>query len=215
MLCRLLKRDDGQVSLSVILLSLIILAAGIGAFVFGEAADARSRAQKSADAAALAAARDTRDTLIEMYTHGHVPTPPRPILTPWETHILVANQSGRAGASDYASRNASSVTSYVPAGYRITVDTASNETPVESPVGKKVRKSLSSPATATAELDKSGMFCTVVNVVIVKGVIVEWSMKCTRKGRTAHAHYVAPLLTMPVALDKDSWRRLFDIRLVD
>lgn len=203
----------------MILLSLMILAAGVGAFVFGETVDSRTRAQKAADAASLAAARDVRDLLIPAFSRGHIaPTPVSPpILTDWQIQSGFVNAMGVRGANDFAGRNDSTVTKYSPRALEITVDTLSNDREVKSPVGDAVRESLNSPATATAYIDASKIRCTsrVIRDPRTRAVI-SWSVTCTGNGSSATANYIGSS-TVPtnVAGNLDAWRKLFVIRLVD
>ncbi|WP_453974781.1 pilus assembly protein TadG-related protein [Brevibacterium pityocampae] len=214
-----MKKDDGQVSLTVILLSLMLLAAAVGAFVFGESIDDSSKAQKSADSAALGAARDARDALIWSYATGHIaPTNATdPILTSWLTQWQSASYSPEAvaGAHSYADRNGSAVTRYDVAGDAITVDVATKTRKVVSPVGSKAVDTLSSPATATAQVDATGISCyTSVHREPNTRTVISWTVTCVGRGAIANANYIGPQSSAP-SLNMTEWQKLFDIRLTN
>lgn len=212
------RREDGQMTLPVLLLSLAILAATIGGFIVAEAVDTRTRAQKGADAAALAAARDVRDDMIWTFSRGHiVASPVGPITrTTWPTAFGISSMSGSPGATDFARRNDTTLSSYRPGVQRITTDVTTSSK-VESPVGRKAQKTLTGEATATAQIDSSGIRCrhhTVVRESRTR-VILSWKVTCRGNGSVAHASYTGPTALSAVITNEDAWRKLFDIRLVD
>lgn len=65
-------------ALAVILLSVLVLAVGLSLMIFGQASDARGKAQKSADAAVLAAAEDVRKEWVEQWVREMVLHPTIP-----------------------------------------------------------------------------------------------------------------------------------------
>lgn len=212
------RREDGQMTLPVLLLSLAILAATIGGFIVAEAVDTRTRAQKGADAAALAAARDVRDGMIWTFSRGHIVVSPVGPITrsTWPTAFGLSSMSGSPGATDFARRNDTTLSSYRPGYMEITADVTTSSS-VESPVGQRVQKSLTGEATATAEVDASGIRCThrVTAREPRTRVIVSWEVTCRGNGSVARATYTGPTALTAVIANEDAWRKLFDIRLVE
>lgn len=223
------KREDGQVSLAVVLLSIAIIAAAVGVFIFGEANDARTRAQKGADASALGAARDAREAFLPAFARSHK-APPKitPIGTihtgkvvPPTTTFMQYTQHGKAAAFKFAQKNGTGLTDHRAIVNRFTSEVQSNEEKVESPVGSKARKSMSAPAEATAKVKTDEVHCiappaTYVPINDKAQMLKTWSIRCTRDGHTATLEYVDP---SPMAINfygnEDKWRKIFDIDLVD
>lgn len=224
------KREDGQVSLAVLLLSVAVIAASVGVFIFGEANDARTRAQKGADASALAAARDARNAFLPAFARSHK-APPK--ITPLGTvhfgtvvppSVTFAPYSkyGKSGAYAYAQKNGTGLTSFKAVGNRFTSEVQSDEVNVESPVGSKARKRISAPAEATAKVKTDEVVCyppPAKYVPIPKTtnqMLVSWSITCTGNGHTETLNYVDP---NPMAVDfkakEDKWRKVFAVKLVD
>lgn len=215
-----LKREDGQVSLAVLLLSVLVIAAAVGAFVFGEANDSRTRAQKGADAAALAAARDVRERFIPAFARAHIPPPPvaGPAIPANPIVVLTPlGEVGRHGAFTFAQKNESQLSRYVAKGNRFEADVQSNEREVGSPVGSRARKKISAPGDAVAKIKTENVHCYSTNIKRAPKEpfhVLSWSMVCSGNGHTARVNYFGPS-TMLNDIDshKKEWRRVFDIKL--
>lgn len=224
------KREDGQVSLAVVLLSIAIIAAAVGVFIFGEANDARTRAQKGADASALGAARDAREAFLPAFARSHI-APPKITLknsvhfgkvVPPTTTFTKYTQHGKSAAFKFAQKNGTGLTDHRAIVNRFTSEVQSNEEKVESPVGSKARNSMSAPAEATAKVKTDEVHCVPLKAHYVSiprtpnQVLVSWSIRCTGNGHTATLKYVDP---NPMAVNfygnEDKWRKIFDIDLVD
>lgn len=224
------KREDGQVSLAVVLLSIAIIAAAVGVFIFGEANDARTRAQKGADASALGAARDAREAFLPAFARSHK-APPKitPVgsihfgkVVPPTTTFMQYTKHGKAAAYKFAQKNGTGLSDHRAVVNRFTSEVQSNEEKVESPVGSKARKSMSAPAEATAKVKTDEVHCFPLPAKYVpipdtpNQILISWSIQCTGNGRTATLEYVDP---NPMAINfygnEDKWRKIFDIDLVD
>lgn len=231
MLFKRLKQDDGQVSVAVILLSVLVLAAAIGIFIFGEANDVRTRAQKAADASSLAAARDVREAFLPKFARSHV-SPLGEIVGPVAPPGLPANptvvistlgSAGKSGAYQFAEKNGSSLSSYSATGNLFTSKVQSKEKQVVSPVGKKARESLSAPAEATAKVKTDKVFCTsppgkytpfIPAQPELPRTLISWQVTCTGNGHTATVKYVGfGTAGNNFYSHKDAWRKVFDIKL--
>lgn len=212
-----LKREDGQVSLAVLLLSLAIIAAAVGAFIFGEANDSRTRAQKGADAAALAAARDVRERFIPAFALAHIPPPPVAGPAVPANPIMVLSplgEVGRHGAFTFAQKNESQLSRYVAKGNRFEANVQSDKREVGSPVGSRARKKISAPGDAVAKIKTEGVYCHSTDVHRVKGQVMTWAMVCSGNGHSARVNYFGPTTTLnDVESHKKEWRRVFDIKL--
>lgn len=225
------KREDGQVSLAVVLLSIAIIAAAVGVFIFGEANDARTRAQKGADASALGAARDAREAFLPAFARSHK-APPQitPVGTihfgtvvPPTTTFMQFTQHGKSAAFQFAQKNGTGLTDHRAVVNRFTSEVQSNEKKVESPVGSKARESMSAPAEATAKVKTDEVTC-YPNMAKYSPIpnnpelqmLMSWSITCSGNGHTATLNYVPP---SPMAINfygnEDKWRKIFDIDLVD
>lgn len=215
-----LKREDGQVSLAVLLLSVLVIAAAVGAFIFGEANDSRTRAQKAADAAALAAARDVRERFIPAFARAHVPPPPVAGPAIPANPIMVLNplgEVGRHGAFTFAQKNESQLSRYDAKGNLFEADVQSNEREVGSPVGSRARKKISAPGDAVAKIKTENVHCYSTNVKRAPKEpfhVLSWSMVCSGNGHTARVNYSGPTTALnDVESHKKEWRRVFDIKL--
>lgn len=212
-----LKREDGQVSLAVLLLSLAIIAAAVGAFIFGEANDSRTRAQKAADAAALAAARDVRERFIPAFARAHVPPPPAagPAIPANPLVVLSPlGEVGRHGAFTYSQKNESQLSRYMASGNRFEANVQSNKREVGSPVGSRARKKISAPGDAVAKIKTESVYCHSTDIKRVKGQVITWAMVCSGNGHTARVNYFGPTTTLnDIDSHKKEWRRVFDIKL--
>lgn len=225
------KREDGQVSLAVVLLSIAIIAAAVGVFIFGEANDARTRAQKGADASALGAARDAREAFLPAFARSHK-APPKVTPTgtihfgtvvPPTTTFMQFTKHGKSAAFQFAQKNGTGLTDHRAIVNRFTSEVQSNEEKVESPVGSKARKSMSAPAEATAKVKTDEVTC-YPNMAIYTPIknqpelqmLKSWSITCSRNGHTETLKYVPP---SPMAVNfygnEDKWRKIFDIDLID
>ncbi|WP_347032124.1 pilus assembly protein TadG-related protein [Brevibacterium paucivorans] len=213
------RRDDGQVSLAVILLSIAIIAAAVGVFIFGEANDARGRAQKAADAASLAAARDVREKFIPAFALAHTPPPPKvgPAIPANPLFVLAPlGEFGRHGAYQFANKNESQLSSYKAKGNRFFADVQSNQKEVHSPVGSKARQKISAPGDAVAIIKTDTVHCHSTNIKRdpKTGIVISWSMVCTGNGHSARVNYFTALTAMnDIDSRMDEWRRLFEVRL--
>lgn len=215
-----LRREDGQVSLAVLLLSLAIIAAAVGAFIFGEANDSRTRAQKGADAAALAAARDVRERFIPAFAYAHTPPPPvaGPAIPANPLVVLSPlGEVGRHGAFTFAQKNESQLSRYMATGNRFEANVQSKKREVGSPVGSRARKKISAPGDAVAKIKTDEVSCHSTDIERQKTkpfLVKTWAMVCSGNGHTARVNYFGPT-TMLNDIDshKKEWRRVFDIKL--
>jgi len=130
------QQDDGQVSLAVVLLALVVIIAGVGLLVIGQASDARGKAQKAADAAALGAAEQVKESSIVDFARFQQP-PTDPDEDGWHAYTLrlwnFGSGSGESAAHQYAAMNSSStLNSYAQesgeGSTRISVTTLSEQT---------------------------------------------------------------------------------------
>lgn len=215
-----LKREDGQVSLAVLLLSVVIIAAAVGAFIFGEANDSRTRAQKGADAAALAAARDVRERFIPAFARAHVPPPPvaGPAIPANPVMVLSPlGEVGRHGAFTFAQKNESQLSRYMATGNRFEANVQSNKREVGSPVGSRARKKISAPGDAVAKIKTENVHCHSTNIKRAPTKpfnVLSWSMVCSGNGHTARVNYFGATTTLSdIDSRKKEWRRVFDIKL--
>lgn len=223
-----LRQDDGQVSVAVLLLAVALIAAAVGVFIFGEANDARTRAQKGADAAALAAARDIREAFIPAFSRRHT-APPRVTQLgtivggkPANPTAVVSEMGiyGRFGAYQFAQKNESRLANYNATGNVVTADVQSEEREVESPVADEARKSLSAPASATAQIQTNSVQCFgppaeyAPIADTTQQLLVSWSIRCTGNGHTATVHFSGPSTSVSdVYSSLESWRKVFDVTL--
>ena len=215
-----LKREDGQVSLAVLLLSVLVIAAAVGAFIFGEANDSRTRAQKGADAAALAAARDVRERFIPAFALAHIPPPPvaGPAIPANPIVVLTPlGEVGRHGAFTFAQKNESQLSRYMATGNRFEANAQSNKREVGSPVGSRARKKISAPGDAVAKIKTENVHCYSTNVKRAPKEpfhVLSWSMVCSGNGHTARVNYFGATTALnDVESHKKEWRRVFDIKL--
>ncbi|EFG47368.1 hypothetical protein HMPREF0183_1359 [Brevibacterium mcbrellneri ATCC 49030] len=215
-----LKREDGQVSLAVLLLSVLVIAAAVGAFIFGEANDSRTRAQKAADASALAAARDVRERFIPAFARAHIPPPPvaGPAVPANPTVVLSPlGEVGRHGAFTFAQKNESQLSRYVAQGNRFEANVQSNKREVGSPVGSRARKKISAPGDAVAKIKTENVHCYSTNIKRAPTKpfhVLSWSMVCSGNGHTARVNYFGATTTLSdIDSRKKEWRRVFDIKL--
>lgn len=215
-----LKREDGQVSLAVLLLSVVIIAAAVGAFIFGEANDSRTRAQKGADAAALAAARDVRERFIPAFALAHIPPPPvaGPAIPANPVMVLSPlGEVGRHGAFTFAQKNESELSRYLAQGNRFEANVQSNKREVGSPVGSRARKKISAPGDAVAKIKTENVHCHSTNIKRAPTKpfnVLSWSMVCSGNGHTARVNYFGATTTLSdIDSRKKEWRRVFDIKL--
>lgn len=215
-----LKREDGQVSLAVLLLSVLVIAAAVGAFIFGEANDSRTRAQKGADAAALAAARDVRERFIPAFARAHIPPPPvaGPAIPANPIMVLTPlGEVGRHGAFTFAQKNESQLSRYMATGNRFEANVQSNKREVGSPVGSRARKKISAPGDAVAKIKTENVHCYSTNVKRAPKEpfhVLSWSMVCSGNGHTARVNYFGATTALnDVESHKKEWRRVFDIKL--
>ncbi|MGW5475919.1 pilus assembly protein TadG-related protein [Streptomyces sp. NPDC004008] len=118
--------DRGQTLPIYIWLTGILLFAAIAFFVFAQAASARNGAQSAADAAALAAAQDSRD---ELMTRLQEAIGQDDDWTKWLLGRDLQGTGARAAADRLASDNDSTVEAFGPTtvngfpGYRVTIQT--------------------------------------------------------------------------------------------
>lgn len=163
---RVFKKDDGQVSLAVVLLALVVLIVGIGLMVIGQASDARGKAQKAADAAALAAVDAANQPWVDTWARMQTPpedpedgedttySPPQP---PFQETM---GSVGLSAAESYAAANSNSTVHghdffEYNGGLRFRVDTQSEATEEVGTVNALV-DSPQGGATATAETNLRG-----------------------------------------------------------
>ncbi|GAB3044655.1 pilus assembly protein TadG-related protein [Sediminivirga luteola] len=220
-----LKRDDGQMSLAVVSLALVVLMVGVGLMIFGQASDSRGKAQKAADAAALAAATEMRYSWIGWWLRTQ-PPPKSPV--DWgpargPSSSTPSMNAGRGAANEYAAQNDnSSVTSYrqFPSGtsvHRVTVDTLAEKTDVSGTADRLVGTP-QAEATATAEVRaKAGIICRKQNVIWPpkSPTVISWEVICSAPGvGSATVGYIGPV-PMSASYDPDDFAKFFDIRLVD
>lgn len=148
-------------SLAVVLLALVVVIAGVALMVIGQASDARGKAQKAADAAALGAAEQVRSSSIRSFARVQQP-PTDPDDDDWHGYSLRLGNfgpdedSGESTAHHYAAENSNSkLTGYsqnlVEGTIIIRVTTLSEETD-EAGTADRLVGTPSGEAEATAEL---------------------------------------------------------------
>lgn len=154
------RNEDGQMSILMTLLAMAVVFVGIILMVIGQASDARGKAQKAADAAALAAAEEVKTRWVSTWLNNQV-SPSTPdsssSLPDPGNYAWSSAPHGYSAAVNYAGANSNSTLSrYEPsnAGPRtihIEVETLSEEL---EPVGTGDRwvGAPQSAATATVEI---------------------------------------------------------------
>ena len=193
------RRDDAGQSVAVLLLLVLALfAAGLTLLGLGEASDVRAKAQKSADAGALAA--------------------PFALATSWWRRCSVrpehASARGRSGpgrrrpgarvAAGYVAANSRSIflgCAYRPAG-QVRVDTSS------APGGER---GLVGSATATADIN--GPVCTSVYYYVGKTAFR--TITCTGRDGSAFATFNLDTQSLVASSSPQQWRATFRVRLID
>jgi hypothetical protein len=193
------REEEGQVTLVLLVVVLALFAAGLGALVLGEGSDQRGKAQKAADAAALAAGVEARNVLVRtiMTASGAIE------FTSWSAWSALAG-AGCAQAPRYAASNSNSVLTsctYFPAGrVRTTTDSEPSE-----------RKALTARAAATADVNAPTCTITYVSVGLdTEKVIVCAGVSGTTASITVDLDTGAIVDTSPESV----WRSSFKIRLV-
>lgn len=222
------NREAGQMSILMTLLALAVIFVGITLMVIGQASDARGKAQKAADAAALAAAEQAKTSWVSTWLtslspyrpsrtdSGHLPPDPH-------GYGLPAAWTGSGAATNYAGLNSNStLTSYVPqrAGWRtihIEVETLSEDL---EPVGTGDRwlGVPRSTANATAEVRvRPGVQCLPEadwETGLGSPTLVSWSLRCTGHGfGVIEATYRAST-GFSAEYDASTFGKLFEVRLV-
>ncbi len=190
--------QEGQAVAVLLLLVLALFAAGLALLGLGEASDVRGKAQKSADAGALAAAVEARNVLVRLML-----SPAGASFSTWSAWSGYA-QAGCARAPGYVSANSSSVLtgcSYRPAG-QVRVDTRS------APGGNR---GLTGTATATADINAP----TCVSVYTYTYTTVLRTITCTGTLGSAAVTFDMESQQIVHAAPEQAWRRTFRVRLVN
>lgn len=190
--------EQGQSVAVLLLLVLALFAAGLALLGLGEASDARGKAQKAADAGALAAAVRARYVLVDLMLSQTGAS-----FTTWSAWSGAA-QVGCAEASGYAAANSGSMLtscSYLPAG-QARVGTRS------APGGDR---GLTGSANATA--DVNAPVCTSVYTYAYDTVLR--TITCTGRGGSAFATFDMETQELVAAAPRIMWQRTFRVRLVD
>ncbi|WP_084710091.1 pilus assembly protein TadG-related protein [Nesterenkonia alba] len=207
-----------------IVLAITVLIAGMGLFIFGQASDSRGKAQKAADAAALAAAQDIRTDWAQTWIENQTaPTSPdsTPSVTDAGNFAYPTGSTGHASAVNYATHNDnSSVTHFASsnAGYRtihVRVDTLAEDTE-EVGTADRFTGAPQAEANATAEVQWApGVSCSVVDVEFDDDELESWAIRCTgASAGTVRIEYEGSG-TLDASYDPDEVASLFEVRLVD
>lgn len=230
-----LRRESGHMSLAMMTLALGVLAIGVIALIFGQATDARGKAQKAADSAALAAADDTRKWWARTWLMSQrAPVssvdylPPRYPRSSAAAALGAANSTARGPAGDFADRNDSSTLESLWAvpdpsdpsnSIHITVETLSEE--LEAVGTANVRPdNPQGEAWATSEVrTKSGISC---HKVVIPGPphglgVLGWYLNCSSSDGTSASAYYLGRTTIPVNIlsAQENFAELFEVRLVN
>lgn len=210
-------------SLAVILLALVVLVVGLGLMVLGQASDARGKAQKAADAAAIAAADSIKSSSIVSFARSQQPpteseddgfyTLRLDSLLNWSGGVVAAQSFAQANSS-------SSITDYHSGGgpnpgtHQVTVETLSEETE-EVGTGDVLVGTPRGNATATAEIGLKDISCIREGTWDDDDELEDWSIRCNGADfGTALLEYADDTAGSPLnALD--SFGDLFEIRLVE
>lgn len=224
--------EAGEMTLAMMLMALAVLAIGVAFLVFGQATDARGKAQKAADSGALAAADDVRDWWAHSWlTTMQTPPPPLGTPVPANDHTVSLGPATSRGsaesigsARDFAWQNDESSVEEEEWGVypaptnpenaiHVSVGTDSHELSAVHDSGS----TLQGEARAVAEISaKSGVSCLkkADDAAYANGER-KWTMTCgNADGDHASADY---LERDPVNLstDKDDFAEFFEIQLVD
>ncbi|WP_300343830.1 pilus assembly protein TadG-related protein [Nesterenkonia sp.] len=221
---RLVRKDDGQVSLAVVLLGLAVLLMGIGLMVLGQASDARGKAQKAADAAALGAADSVRQQWIQAWVNGQRPPsdPGDPVrVLPFGFFGEAASLYGYDSAVGYARANSNSrVADYSvlvpePGAIRVSVETVSEQTEVVG-TGDRLVGAPRGSASAVAEVRlRPGVHCrgSAEWDGEDEEELESWTVRCTGAGFGAVRVIYRAGGHGGVSYDPSEIGRLFEIRL--
>lgn len=190
--------ETGQAVAVLLLLVLALFAAGLALLGLGEASDSRGRAQKAADAGALAAAVRARDVLVDLMLSQAGAS-----FSTWSAWAGMA-QVGCVDAVGYAAANSGSILtecSYRPSG--------------QARVGTRSlpgrQRGLTGAATATADLNAP--VCTSVYTYAYDTVLR--TITCTGRGGSAFAIFDMETQELVAAAPRIMWQRTFRVRLVD
>ena len=228
---RIFDRERGQMSLAMVVLSMAVLAIGVMILIIGQATDARGKAQKAADSAALAAADETRTWWSRAWLVSQTPPKTPAQLNPrYPSHstplglaLTSANTLTHNPASDFADRNDSSTVDSLWAypnpmnlngAIHISVDTLSEQTEVVGTADRDIGTPQGT-ADAVAEVRiKDGITCQKYPIY-AKAVLVTWSLNCwDSEGNNAWAQYVGPT-SIPIPIAIDNFTDFFEVRLVN
>lgn len=223
------NREAGQMSILMTLLALAVIFVGITLMVIGQASDARGKAQKAADAAALAAAEQAKTSWVSTWLtgiRGYQPSYTDSAHQPRDADDFGfdAASTSEWAAANYAGYNSNSaLTKHQPrtAGWRtvhIQVETLSEDL---EPVGTGDRwlGVPRSTATATAEVRvRPGVTCVADPDWETAGAgsptLDSWSLRCTGGGfGVVRATYRASTGFSP-EYSQSAFERLFEVRLV-
>lgn len=203
---RTLRDDEGQITLPLVVFVLVMFAVALGMFGFGEASDSRGKARKSADAAALGAAAQARDSMVTLLMtnaggaifHGQF----APLAT-----TSGAQVAGCASAASWARRNSSSTLT----SCRYAIPARFTTTTRSEPSGER---RLQGTARATADL---GLPTCRLSNYTSSGYEYHEVVTCTgAQGALAKIDYIvnagyAVFYTDPAV----QWKRTFRVRLVE
>ncbi|GAB3676932.1 pilus assembly protein TadG-related protein [Angustibacter aerolatus] len=202
MTARTARREEGQITLPLLVLVLVLFACALGMFGFGEASDSRGKAQKAADASALAAAKYARDGMLAVVVvngatfHGQ-----------WSALGSAVSAAACPAGAAYAEQNTASLTScrYDPSQGTVTTGTRSKATAARHQQG-----------TATAKADLHLPRCTL-SYYTSSGYDHHEVVTCTAsRGGTASVDYLNTAgYTVFQTSTLKQWQQVFRIRLVD
>ncbi len=191
--------DEGQITLPLVAVVLVLFAVAIGMTQFGEASDRRGIAQKGTDAAALGAAVAARDAAIAL-----VATPAGfSALQSGSDELVLAVQPravGCAAAYGWAAKNKTAVTDCeYQGGGRFHTRTASRPSGERSLIGR---------AEATADMNVPA--CVMVRVPNPGGETE--TVTCTgRRGTATVVYHDGVFVSMS---PERTWQSAFHVRLV-
>lgn len=227
------NREAGQMSILMTLLALAVIFVGITLMVIGQASDARGKAQKAADAAALAAAEQAKTSWVSTWLTSLMP-PSSPEAEDWlpdpSNYALNSASAAQWAAVNYAGANSNStLTRYEPQtvgprAVHIQVETLSEDL---EPVGTGDRwlGVPRSTATATAEIRmRPGVTCKRHDVEwgdedddedsTTTPPLDSWNLRCVGPGFGAITARYRASTGFSAEYDALTFGKLFEVRLV-
>jgi hypothetical protein len=193
------EEQEGQVAALLLLLVVSVAGAGLMLLALAEASDVRGKAQKAADAGALAASVGARNLLVQRMRSNDGAS--FSSWQAWDGYAL----AGCSAAYPYAQANSGSqALSCLYRAGRARVDTRSAESS---------QRGLRGTATATADLNAPG--CSIEDTATKDTVIRTITCRNAVTGVSARAVFDLGAGTIIGADSETRWQQTFRVRLVE